>query len=229
MIKIIIVEDNDSIRESVSGYLKLENYTVYEFNRCIGVYEALEHKDIDLVILDIMLPDGDGFNLAKKIKLKFDIPIIFLTARINESDRITGFELGADDYIVKPFSPKELVLRIKTVLKRINKSEVNNISIKKFSLKNSILEINNDKHKILLDGIEIYLTKAEWELLNHLSMNTGLVISRNKLLGECLDYISEGSERTIDTHIKSIRKKINNPEWIETVRSYGYKFTGEIV
>ncbi|MBN2547182.1 MAG: response regulator transcription factor [Spirochaetes bacterium] len=225
MNNIILVEDNDSIRESVRSYLELENYKVFDFNKSSGVYEALEHKNIDLIILDIMLPDENGFILAKKIRKKFNTPIIFLTAKTSESDRITGFELGADDYVIKPFSPKELVLRVKSLLKRTNNITTTK-SILKFSLKASKLLLNSETHQVILNDKEIYLTKSEWEILFYLANNHGNVVSREKLLGECLDYLAEGSERTVDTHIKNIRSKFGVPDWIETIRNYGYKFIG---
>ena len=226
MANIIIVEDNEQIRESVKSYLELENYTVYEFSRIAGVYEAVEHKSIDIIILDIMLPDGNGFSLAKKIRVNYNIPIIFLTAKTTESDRITGFEIGGDDYIIKPFSPKELVLRVKSILKRI-KTSLHKKAKLEFKLNNSILKIKTDIHSIELDNKEIYLTPAEWEILTFLANNSGIVLSRSRLLGECLDYMAEGSERTIDTHVKKIRAKLKNPNWIETIRNYGYRFNGK--
>ncbi len=225
MTKIIVVEDNESIRESIKSYLELENYQVYDFQRIEGVYEAIEHKKIDLVILDIMLPDGNGLVLAKKIRREFDIPIIFLTAKSSESDRITGFEVGGDDYIVKPFSVKELVLRVKSLLKRTIKKD----DVKKsftFKLKDSILKVDGIGHKVFINDKVVYLTQAEWEILNFLIINNNIVLSRSRILGESLDYLAEGSERTIDTHIKSIRKKLKDPDWIETIRGYGYKFIG---
>jgi len=228
MANIIIVEDNDSIRESVKSYLELENYTVYEFNKSQGVYEALEHKTIDLLILDVMLPDESGFALAKKLRMKkVNIPIIFLTARTAESDKITGFEIGADDYVVKPFSPRELVLRVKALLKRAKQN--NNEDKKNLKFKNGaeILSIDIDMHKVNLNDSEIYLTSSEWEILKYLTLNPGTVISREKILGESLDYLYEGSERTVDTHVKNLRAKLGGSPWIETVRNYGYKFTGE--
>jgi DNA-binding response OmpR family regulator len=226
MANIIVVEDNEPIRESVKSYLELENHTVYDFSRITGVYEAIEHKYIDIIILDVMLPDGNGFSLAKKIREEYNIPIIFLTAKVTESDRITGFEIGGDDYIVKPFSPKELVLRVKSILKRTKSTQNKKVNLD-FKLDNSILKIKADIHKIELDNNEIYLTSAEWEILTFLANNFGIVLSRSRLLGECLDYMAEGSERTIDTHVKKIRAKLKNPNWIETVRNYGYRFNGK--
>jgi len=226
MAKIIIVEDNESIRESVRAYLELENHIVYEFGRIEGVYDAMKHKEIDLLIFDIMLPDGNGLALAKRIRASYDTPIIMLTAKVSESDRITGFEVGADDYVVKPFSVKELVLRVNALLKRTNK-EKNKPFNYRFKLKSSVMNIDGDTHKITINDKEIKLTQAEWEILNYLVLNDNIVLDRSRILGESLDYLAEGSERTIDTHIKAIRKKLGDPGWIETIRGYGYKFFGE--
>lgn len=225
MTKIIVVEDNESIRESIKSYLELENYLVFDFQRVEGVFEAIKHKKIDLVIMDIMLPDGNGLILAKKIRREFDVPIIFLTAKSSESDRITGFEVGGDDYIIKPFSVKELVLRVKSLLKRTIKKDENKKSFA-FKLKDSILKVDGISHKVFINEKEIYLTQAEWEILNFMIINDNIVLSRSRILGESLDYLAEGSERTIDTHVKSIRKKFKKPDWIETIRGYGYKFIG---
>lgn len=226
MITIVVVEDNEAIRESVVSYLKLENYRVLEFDRCTGVLEACGHKEANLLILDVMLPDGNGFLLAKQIKEQFDIPIIFLTAKTAESDRITGFEIGCDDYIVKPFSVKELVLRVKALLRRSSLSSGAAEGILRFNLGPSVLIIDKEKHTLAVNGCDVTLTAAEWEILTYLADAAGIVIPRNRLLGECLDYMAEGAQRTIDTHIKNIRAKLSDPAWIETVRGYGYRFTG---
>lgn len=228
MAEILLVEDNDEIRESVKSYLELENNKVYDFSSSKGVYELLDRKNIDIAILDVMLPEESGFLIAKKIKKEHDIPIVFLTAKAAESDRITGFELGADDYVVKPFSPRELVLRVNAILKRTGKKSLNNKDeILKFKHKNFTLIIDNKTHSVKVNDNEIYLTKNEWEILLYLAKNSGTVISRERLLGECLDYYIEGPERTVDTHIKNIRAKLGEKSWIETVRNYGYKFAGE--
>lgn len=226
MNRIIVVEDNEAIRESVVSYLKLENYEVLEFERASGVFEACRHKKADVLILDVMLPDGNGFLLAKRIKEDFEIPIIFLTAKTAESDRITGFEIGCDDYIVKPFSVKELVLRVKALLKRTGGSYEARTGPVQFHLGASVLSIDKKKHLTSINGLELNLTAAEWEILIYLAEGAGIVIARSRLLGECLDYMAEGAERTIDTHIKNIRAKLADPAWIETVRGYGYRFTG---
>jgi len=226
MARIYIVEDNDAIREAVTGYLELNEHEVIQFGRTAGVLESISIKKPDLIIIDVMLPDGNGFNLSKQIKKSEDIPFIFLTARDQESDRITGFELGADDYVVKPFSPRELVLRVEAVLKR-TKSGIKQ-SITKWVLDSDVLELDSISHSIRENSTAIDMTAAEWKILEYLASNSGILLSREKILGECLDYFFEGSERTIDTHIKNIRSKLKNQNWIKTVRGFGYRFEGGI-
>jgi DNA-binding response OmpR family regulator len=222
---IVIVEDNDNLREAVRGYLELEGYVVHEF---AGIREAerrIKEIEPDLLILDVMLPDGDGFHFAKRLRATTTVPIIFLTARTGESDRITGLELGADDYVVKPFSTKELVLRVKAVLKR-TASALDTASDVTFRLGDGVLEIRSDEHRVLLDGAPVSFTAAEWNILTFLVDHAPQVFDRVRLLESCLDSIAEGSERTIDTHIKNIRHKLGAREWIETVRGFGYRFNG---
>jgi DNA-binding response OmpR family regulator len=225
MALIFVIEDNDSIREAVTGYLKLSDYDVEEFEALGGVKEAMATKNPDLLILDAMLPDGDGFVFAKEIRQKSDIPIVFMTARESESDRITGFEVGADDYIVKPFSPKELVLRVGAVLKRTG-AAVPQKKMQAWELDGQILTTDEDSHKALLNNQQLKLTAAEWKILLYLSSNGGAVVSREQILDRCLEYSFEGYDRTVDTHIKNLRAKLLNPDWIETVRGYGYRFAG---
>ena len=230
MARIFLVEDNKNLREAVASYLSLNNHGVVEFGRTQGVMEAMDTRAPDLVILDVMLPDSDGFHLAKRIRKDHDVPIIFLTARTSESDRVTGFELGGDDYVVKPFSPKELVLRVEAVLKRSGSNQKADAKTGRWELGGAILELNQGAHRATLDGNEVNLTTAEWSILSHLAINEGIVISREKLLGECLDYmIADQSERTIDTHIKNIRAKISDGGWIKTIRGFGYRFAGRQV
>jgi DNA-binding response OmpR family regulator len=226
--KIAFVEDNENMREALRRYLELEGHEVFEFGLIKEAGKAMERTDFDLFILDVMLPDGDGFRFAKRIKSESSIPVIFLTARTEESDRITGLELGADDYVVKPFSAKELVLRVNRVLKRSGAGASNrNIpQARLYSLKNSQLAIYADQHRLVLDGLPVSLTAAEWSILEFLSVKSPQVFSRSQLLEYCLDSIAEGSERTIDTHIKNLRKKLGSPGWIETVRGFGYRFEG---
>lgn len=229
MARIFLIEDNESIREAVTSYLKLENHEVIEFDRIQGVIDAISFRNPDLLILDVMLPDGNGFQLAKQIrenKGKEHIPILFLTARTTESDRITGFEVGGDDYVIKPFSPRELSLRVKAILRR-NQRSAAVIDKCEWASGSHRLSMDGAAHKVTADEEDITLTTAEWNILDYLSSHAGMVINRERLLGECLEYTVEGSERTIDTHIKNLRAKLKSTDWIETVRGFGYRFSGE--
>ena len=223
---VIIVEDNSLIRDAVSGYLKLDGYKTLEFGGVSGVLDAVKRETADLAILDVMLPDGSGFALAKEIRASSDIPLIFLTAKDSESDRILGFELGADDYICKPFSAKELVLRIHALLRRSGKTDIGKSSASgEWKSGNSTVIIDEAKHSVSVDGNMAELTSTEWKILLYLASNAGQVVSREQLLGECLNYFFEGSERTIDTHMANLRSKIGQ-QWISTVRGFGYRFSG---
>lgn len=224
---ILLVEDNAFIREALAGYLQLDEHKVIEFGESRGVMDVINRGIVDLVILDVMLPDGSGFNLAKSIRDVSQIPMVFLTAKDSESDRITGFELGADDYIVKPFSSKELALRIQALLKRCNRQQVEQTSPRHcWKLGNQILELNKDTHTLIVNEEQLYLTGAEWKILQYLAEHENVVVSRERILSECLNYFFEGSERTIDTHIANLRSKLGTAEWIGTVRGFGYRFNG---
>jgi DNA-binding response OmpR family regulator len=233
---ICVVEDNQAIRETVKAYLELAGYEVREFGACAGVVESLDFKKPELFILDVMLPDCGGFALAKRIRQSDpDAAFLFLTARESESDRVTGFELGAEDYVVKPFSPKELVLRVQAVLRRLGAGRAASAgaagarasAASSWSLGESVLSINEASHEALVDGRALPLTPVEWRILEYLARNAGILVDRDRILGECLDYAHDGSERTVITHLKNLRAKLGEGGWIETVRGFGYKFAGK--
>ncbi|MFP4508894.1 MAG: response regulator transcription factor [Spirochaetota bacterium] len=231
MALVFIVEDNELIRDAVSQYFQIDGTDVVEFPQARGVLDAIETQNPDLLILDVMLPDENGFVLAKKIRRGSDVPIIFLTARESESDRITGFEIGADDYVVKPFSAKELVLRANALLKRVSAASADAIDqdVMRWQLGESELLLDRSRHKASVDGSQLSLTASEWKILAYLASYGESVRPRKSILGECLDYMHDGSERTVDTHIANIRGKLGNEDWIETVRGYGYRFCGRPV
>lgn len=232
MARVFVVEDNEGLRSTISSYLELDDHTVTAFSRLSGLEEALRMQAPDLLILDVMLPDGDGFLAARRLRRFSRVPIIFLTARASESDRITGFEVGGDDYLVKPFSNKELMLRAAALLRRSAAATSPEAAVLRLQLDTTAhrhtLELEEAGHRCHHDSREVILTAAEWKILNHLARNPGVVVSRERLLGVCLDYLAEGSERTIDTHIKNIRTKLSKVPWIDTVRGFGYRFTGEL-
>jgi DNA-binding response OmpR family regulator len=181
MESIFIVEDNESIREAVAGYLKLSDYEVTQFSGISGLKEAVMEDKPDLLILDVMLPDGDGFIFAKELRQYSKVPLIFLSARESESDRITGFEIGADDYIVKPFSSKELVLRVDAVLRRAgHDSRTGNGNI--WILGNDTLDFDEGAHIALMNGEEVKLTAAEWKILVFLSSRVMRLFPEKKFL-----------------------------------------------
>ena len=227
---IYVVEDNDAIRETIASYLQLAEYEVEQFSRVASVVESLQFKTPRLCILDVMLPDGNGFELAKRIrKANSDAAFLFLTAREAESDRILGLELGAEDYIVKPFSPRELVLRVQAILRRLDAKSKQKDEAKEWVLDKDTIRLDETTHEVLVNEEQVYLTKVEWKILWFLSSNAGDLISRERILGECLDYLHDGSNRTVNTHLKNLRSKIGPSQWIETVRGFGYKWVGEAV
>ncbi|MDC7124092.1 MAG: response regulator transcription factor [Spirochaetales bacterium] len=233
---IYVIEDNENIRDAAAGYLKLEGFEVCEFGEIRPAAKIIDSTSgdslPDLILLDVMLPDGDGFFFAKQLKAgtygdkASEIPVIFLTARGQESDRITGFELGADDYIMKPFSNREMVLRVKAVLKRSQKKNLKYEKESKYVLDSDVLLVSKQNHKITLNNEPLQLTAAEWNIVVFLAEHSSQVFNRIQLLEYCLDSIAEGSERTIDTHVKNIRHKLKGQNWIETVRGFGYRFNG---
>ena len=225
---IYVVEDHEVIRKGVVQYLTLSGYESEGFKCIADATAGFAHRVPDLLIQDVMLPDGDGFAFVKDIKTKTPrLPVIFLTARVDESDRILGFELGADDYITKPFSPKELVLRIQALFRRIDEgAETSKNQYKYFDGENTLL-IDEDIHEIEVNGQKINLTAAEWRIVLYLVTNAPNLITRAQILEECFDYSFESYERVVDTHIKNIRTKLRPGNWIDTVRGYGYRFSGK--
>ena len=225
---IYVVEDHEVIRNGVVQYLTLSGYESEGFKCIADASAGFAHRVPDLLIQDVMLPDGDGFAFVKEIKAKSPrLPVIFLTARVDESDRILGFELGADDYITKPFSPKELVLRIQALFRRIDEgAEESKNQYKYFDGENTLM-IDEDIHEIEVNGQKINLTAAEWRIVLYLVTNAPNLITRAQILEECFDYSFESYERVVYNHIKNIRTKLRPGNWIDTVRGYGYRFSGK--
>lgn len=225
---IYVVEDHDVIRSGVIQYLSLSGYDARGFATVAEAREAFSSALPDLLVEDVMLPDGDGFSFVKEVKArKPDLPVIFLTARVDESDRILGFELGADDYITKPFSPKELVLRIQALFRRIDDSVSHSGSVMAYSEGDNQMMIDDNEHVLTINGNPISLTAAEWRIVFYLASNAPNLITRAQILEECFDYSFESYERVVDTHIKNIRAKLRPGSWIDTVRGYGYRFSGK--
>ena len=228
---IYVVEDHEVIRTGVVQYLSLSGYEALGYKNIAEAKSGFEKKVPDLLIQDVMLPDGDGFSFVKEIKSKHEmLPVIFLTARIDESDRILGFELGADDYVTKPFSPKELVLRIQALFRRLEQGAGEKAS-KAFVYKDedNELRIDDEVHELTVNGEIVNLTAAEWRIIFYLISNAPNLITRAQILEECFDYSFDSYERVVDTHIKNIRTKLRHGNWIDTVRGYGYRFSGKRV
>jgi two-component system phosphate regulon response regulator PhoB len=226
---VYIVEDNDLIRNGVAEYFQINGYEVSGFPDIQSIREALAHRLPDIILLDVMLPDGNGFIFAREIRESWDVPILFLTAREDESDRIMGFEVGGDDYVVKPFSNKELLLRVAALLRRVTASDTKEEEAEDprvYALGEHRLIIDLRARKVSADGEERNLTATEWNILTFLAERPEQAVSRDTLLGECLGYLYSGSERTVDTHIANLRSQLGGGDWIETVRSFGYRFAG---
>ena len=214
---ILVVDDEKEIADLLEVYLKNDNYTVYKYYSGIEALKCIEETEIDLAILDIMLPDIDGFRICQKIREKFYFPVIMLTAKIEDGDKIMGLTIGADDYITKPFGVMELVSRTKAVLRRTAK-KVKTVLVYKN------IEIDENKHTVLVDGAEIDLTYKEYEILKHLIRNKGIVLTRDRLMEIVWGYNFEQGNRTVDVHIQSLRKKLGAAgEHIKTIRNVGYK------
>ena len=225
---IYIVEDHDVIRDGVVQYLSLSGYEAKGFGTIESARNGFSEAVPDLLIQDVMLPDGDGFSFAKEVKGRYPrLPVIFLTARIDESDRILGFELGADDYITKPFSPKELVLRIQVLFRRVDDSNTVTDNVYRYRDGDNEMVIDDNEHVLSINGEPVSLTAAEWRIVLFLSSNAPNLITRSQILEECFDYNFESYERVVDTHIKNIRAKLRPGTWIDTVRGYGYRFAGK--
>lgn len=221
MSKILVVDDEVNIRRVVREYAEFEGYEVEEAANGMEAVELVKGNDYDLIVMDIMMPKLDGFSTCKEIKKYKSIPVIMLSARGEEYDKLFGFELGIDDYVVKPFSPKELMARIKAVIKR-NTGGSSAIPEK---LKFDGLEIDIAGREVYVDGEKVSMTPKEYDLLFYLVRNKNLALTRDKLLEEVWGYDFFGDDRTVDTHIKMLRNSLGPyRKFIVTLRGMGYKF-----
>jgi len=220
--KILIVDDEVKIVELVKAYLEKAGFKTVAAYDGEQALELFRRESPALVLLDLMLPRIDGLDVARMIRKDSNVPIIMLTARAEEADRVAGLELGADDYVVKPFSPRELVARVRAVLRRSEEKQVQKI----IRIKDLIIDLEN--HQVQIKGKQLELTRTEFTLLKVLASNPGRVFSRLQLIGELEGTTYAVFERTVDTHIKNLRKKIEpdpkNPSYILTVHGVGYKF-----
>ena len=215
--KILVVDDELLIRSVIKEYLFLEGYEVDEAGNGQEAVDLVTSNDYSLIIMDIMMPHMDGFEACREIKKVKDIPCIMLSARSEEYDKLNGFEVGIDDCVTKPFSPKELMARVKAVLKRSN--PINS------SFKFGDLVIDDEAHDVFLGEEKLYLTPKEYDLLKYFVSNKNIALSREQLLTNVWGYDFYGDDRTIDTHVKTLRKNLGiYGEYIKTIRGIGYKF-----
>jgi len=220
--KILVVDDDEKIVGIVKAYLEKEGYKVLTAYDGKTAIDLAQKQNPDLIVLDLMLPEMSGWDVCRTVRAKSNVPIIMLTARDDDADKIVGLELGADDYVTKPFNPKELVSRVRAVLRR-TEGAVNMDS----RLEIDGLSIDLEKYEVRLKGKILELTNTEFEILKSLAQTPGRVYSRMQLLDMIQGEAFEGYDRTIDSHIKNLRKKIepdpDNPEYVITVRGVGYK------
>ena len=215
--KILVVDDEELIRSVIKEYASIEGFEVDEASDGLEAVQKCKSSNYDLIVMDIMMPKLDGYQAVKEIHKEKNIPILMLSARGEEYDKLLGFDLGIDDYVMKPFSPKELMARIKAITKRVNKSTP------KIVLEDLI--IDDSAREVIVAGEKILLTLKEYELLKYLVENKNIAISREQLLMSIWGYDFYGDDRTIDTHIKTLRSKIGKyKESIVTLRGVGYKF-----
>ena len=224
--KVLVIEDEPDIRKTLEYNLLREGF---EVSGCGSIKEAkklIEDPKFSIILLDLMLPDGSGLDLCKEIKLDTatkDIPIVILTAKDDEVDKVVGFELGADDYVTKPFSVRELILRVKAILKRNSKTLLTPIEVNRNF---GSLKMDIESHEVFIDDKEVILTALEFKLLNQLVERRGRVQTRDQLLSDVWGYSADVTTRTVDTHIKRLREKLGTMgKYVQTIRGVGYKFS----
>lgn len=217
---ILIVDDEVLIRNVIKEYLLNEGYKVLEAKDGFDALRVISDNKVDLIVLDIMMPKMDGFTCLSEIRKTKNIPVIMLSARKEETDKLNSFDLGVDDYVTKPFSPKELVARVKAHLKRTTSNNEN------YTYKNLIVDYKG--RKVTINGKEVNLTPKEYELLTYFIKNKGIALSREQLLNNVWNYDYYGDDRTVDTHIKMLRKSLGDyRNLIKTIREVGYKYETE--
>ncbi|MFV0552571.1 MAG: response regulator transcription factor [Anaerorhabdus sp.] len=220
MSKILVVDDEAKIREMIRKYAQYEGYQVSEAEDGLVAVEKCANENFDLIVMDVMMPNLDGFSACKEIKKMKDIPVILLTALGEEYDKIHGFDLGIDDYVVKPFSPKELMMRVQAVLKR-TKSNLDNADV--FTVDG--LTVDFTARQVTINQEKVQLSPKEFDLLEYFIRNRGIALTREKLLQHVWGYDFFGDDRTLDTHIKLLRRNLQEySKYIITLRGVGYRF-----
>ena len=224
MARLLIVDDDSKIRALIAKYAEFEGYSYDEAENGMKAVEMCRRNHYDLVIMDVMMPELDGFSAVREIRKEDSVPVIMLSARGEEYDRIHGFEVGIDDYVVKPFSPRELMLRIGAVLKRQSAAERTDEEIVRIGG----LEVNFTARRVFVDGKELDLSPKEYDLLFYMVRNRGIALTRERLLSEVWGYDFYGDDRTLDTHIKLLRRQLGScADRITTLRGVGYRFEKE--
>lgn len=219
--KVLLVEDDALIREFVSDYFKQENWTVHEAENGLQAMELYGRIAVDLVILDIMMPEMDGWSVCRRIRRQSNVPIIIITARAEDDDQIMGFELGADEYVTKPFSPKVLLARANSLMKRAEGTLGRDDDITLYGE----ISVNRRSHTVHVGGVPVALTPKEYDMLLYFMKHEGTVLSRDSILNGVWGFDYFGDLRTVDTHVKKLRAKLGSEQqWIQTVIRSGYKF-----
>ena len=222
---VLVVDDERKIRDMVRSYLERDGYSVLVADTGQHALETAARAAPDLVVLDLMLPDLSGEEVARSLRETSDVPIIMLTAKASEEERVAGLRLGADDYLIKPFSPRELVARVQAVLRRVNGAGGAGTAT---SFDGGRLVVDQEKRDVEVDGEPVQLTRSEFDLLLALASRPGRVFSRYELVTRVQGYDYEGYERAIDVHVKNLRKKFGEdpraPHYVQTVTGVGYKF-----
>jgi len=219
--RLLIVDDEEKIRRLIAKYAVFEGYEVAEAENGMQAVEMARKDPVDLIILDIMMPELDGFSAAHEIRKQSDVPIIFLSARGEEYDKIHGFELGVDDYMVKPFSPRELMMRVGAVLRRIGRADENRHECVQLSG----MTVDFTARQVSIDGTPLDLSPKEYDLLFFMVRNRGIALTRDRLISEVWGFDFFGDDRTLDTHIKLLRKQLGDyARYITTLRGVGYRF-----
>jgi two-component system response regulator ResD len=229
-VRILVVDDEERIRRLIRMYLEREEYIIEEAENGEDALQKAQTQNFDCILLDLMLPGMDGVEVCQKLRETKSTPIIMITAKGEETNRVHGFEVGADDYVVKPFSPREVVFRVKAILRRSSTTAFLNLDQSSNDvLVFANLTIDHDAHRVLADGTEVSLTPKEYELLHYLAQSPNKVFSREQLLKDVWNYEFFGDLRTVDTHVKRLREKLNRvspkaANLISTVWGVGYKF-----
>ena len=228
MYRILVVDDEENIREVIKEYAEFEGHKVSEACDGMQAIEMVKNNDYDIIIMDVMMPRLDGYSACKEIRKIKQIPVLMLSARGEKYDKLFGFEIGIDDYVVKPFSPKEVMARVNAIVKRNQGAKQAPAAPAPETVKFGGLEINFTSRDVYIDGVKANLTPKEYDLLFYLVRNKNIALTRNKLLEEVWGYDFFGDDRTIDTHIKMLRNNLGPyRNYIVTLRGMGYKFEAD--